>query len=102
MVLVAGYKRIHRHNQLHCDFATGTADEINQMISDQFVGWLYRPSTADLEQLRTDEIRNGNRQAAEYYKGKSIRFHVSGITVLPQGVDQASGGLCGGTKRRDH
>lgn len=83
-------QRIYRHNELHCEFAKGTADEMNRMISDDFQGWLYRPGDEGLQSFDANGIRSGNSQAARYYEGKSVRFRVSGITVLPQGLDQAT------------
>lgn len=83
-------ERVFRHNDLHNQFSEGTAEEINRMISDQFVGWLFRPGAGDLQRLDANGIREGNWQAARYYEGKAIRFQVSGITVLPQAPDQAA------------
>lgn len=82
--------RVYRNSELHHLFSTGDATEMNEMVSDAFEGWLYRPSVGKMERYDAAAIRSGNLAAAKFYDGKPIRFAMSGLEILPQGPDQAA------------
>lgn len=84
-------KRVYRYIELHeKEFSLGQAAEMNSMISEQFEGWLFRPSVGHMERYDAAALRAGNEKAADYYKGKPVRFRLSGLQILPQGDDQAA------------
>ncbi|MGE6256689.1 DUF4440 domain-containing protein [Heyndrickxia sporothermodurans] len=82
--------QVYRMRELHEHFSNGLYEEMNALYSDEFQGWLYIPSTGKLELYDANQIREGNKEAAEYYKGKRIQFVYSGLTIIPQSEEQAA------------
>ncbi|QDP41525.1 hypothetical protein [Radiobacillus deserti] len=63
---------------------------MNNLYSDDFQGWLYMPWVEKLEQYNTETIKEGNRLASKYYKGKNIQFVFTGLKIVPQSATQAT------------
>ncbi|MFD1739202.1 hypothetical protein ACFSCX_22220 [Bacillus salitolerans] len=80
------YKMMH----LHQKFSEGKFEELNNLYSDDFQGWLYMPWVGELEHFNAASIKKGNRLAAEYYKGKDITFIYTGLKIVPQSINQAA------------
>lgn len=82
--------QVDRMRELHDDFSNGNYEEMNSYYSDDFQGWLYMPSKGQVEFFNAKEIKQGNQEAAAYYKGKKIKFIYSGLKIIPQSDDQAA------------
>ncbi|WP_100011234.1 hypothetical protein [Lentibacillus sediminis] len=82
--------KIYRLMELHQEFANGKYKEMNELYSDDFQGWLYMPRGGKVEKLDVKDIKEGNEEAANYYKGKKIQFNFSGLNIIPQHENQAT------------
>lgn len=82
--------QIYRLQELHNRFAAGEYEEMNALYSEDFQGTLYMPSSGTIETYNAGQIREGNKEAAAYYKGQRFRFIFSGVTVIPQSENQAA------------
>ncbi|WP_042147803.1 hypothetical protein [Paucisalibacillus sp. EB02] len=83
-------KEVFTMMKLHQSFSDGLYEEMNSLYSDEFQGWLYMPWSDELEHYNDKDIREGNRLAAEYYKGKDIQFIFTGLKIVPQSDDQVA------------
>lgn len=83
-------EKVFKMMELHCRFSEGMYEEMNSLYSDDFQGWLYMPRVDALEQYDAHGIKEGNRQAADYYKGKNIQFVYSGLSIIPQSHSEAA------------
>ncbi|WP_430787094.1 hypothetical protein VBD025_15545 [Virgibacillus flavescens] len=82
--------KLYKMMELHQKFSEGLFEEMNSLYSYDFQGWLYMPWVGELEQFNAESIKEGNRLAAEYYKGKDIHFVFTGIKIVPQSTNQAA------------
>lgn len=82
--------KVYTMMDLHQKFSDGLFDEMNSLYSDDFQGWLYMPWVGELEHYDAESIKEGNRLAAEYYKGKDIQFIFTGIKIVPQSENEAA------------
>lgn len=82
--------QIYRMMQLHENFSIGSYEEMNTMYADDFQGMLYIPHMGEVEHYNAEQIRAGNKEAAEFYKGKNIKFIYSGLAIVPQTETQAA------------
>jgi len=81
---------VYKMMELHRKLSEGQFEEMNNLYSDDFQGWLYMPWVGELEQYNAETIREGNRLASEYYKGKEIQFVYTGLKIVPQSENQAT------------
>lgn len=81
---------VYKMMELHRRLSEGQFEEMNSLYSDDFQGWLYMPWVGELEQYNAETIREGNRLASEYYKGKEIQFVYTGLKIVPQSENQAT------------
>ncbi|WP_047984386.1 DUF4440 domain-containing protein [Ornithinibacillus californiensis] len=82
--------KVYKMMDLHQKFSEGQYEEMNRLYSDDFQGWMYMPWVDELEHCNAESIREGNKHAAEYYKGKDIQFIFSGLKIVPQSENQAA------------
>lgn len=82
--------KVYRMRELHEEFSKGNYEEMNDNYSDDFQGWLYMPWNEEVEFFNAEEIKQGNQEAAAYYKGKKLKFGYSSLKVIPQSNDQAA------------
>ncbi|MFF3924388.1 nuclear transport factor 2 family protein [Paenibacillus lactis] len=82
--------KIYRLEELHNQFVNGEFEEMNALYADDFQGMLYMPSSGKIETYNAKQIRKGNEDAANYYKGKSFKFIFSGLKIVSQSEDQAA------------
>lgn len=82
--------KIYRMRELHERFSLGKFEEMNALYSNEFQGWLFTPSTGKVERYNAEQIRDGNKGAAQYYLNKDIKFTNSGLTIVPQTENQAA------------
>ncbi|MFC4559203.1 hypothetical protein ACFO3D_13470 [Virgibacillus kekensis] len=83
--------RIYRMMELYRRFSDGLYEEMNSFISEDFQGKMYMPWMGEVEHFDAKGIKEGNRQAADFYKGKNIEFDFTGLSVVPQSDTQAAG-----------
>lgn len=76
--------------ELHRRFEYGEYEEMNSLYSEDFQGRLFQPRNGRVENYDFDRIQEGNREAAGHYTGQTIDFIFSGLSILPQGDDQAA------------
>ncbi|SEQ94423.1 protein of unknown function [Virgibacillus subterraneus] len=81
---------VYRLMELHQEFENGNYEEMNDLYSDEFQGWLYKPSLGQVEKFNLKDIKEGNEEAANHFKGKKIQFIFSGLKILPQHENQAT------------
>ena len=63
--------QVYRMRELHEKFSLGEFEEMNSLYSNDFQGWLFMPSTGKVELYDVEQIRDGNKGAAEYYRNKN-------------------------------
>ncbi|MFD2129790.1 DUF4440 domain-containing protein [Pseudogracilibacillus auburnensis] len=83
-------KRVYQMRKLHEEFSNGRFEEMNDLYSDDFKGWLYIPSKSKVELYNAEQIKQGNKEAAKSYQGKEIKFIYSGLKIIPQSDVQAA------------
>lgn len=83
-------KRVYQMRELHEEFSNGRFEEMNDLYSDDFKGWLYIPSKDKVELYNAEQIKQGNKEAAKSYQGKEIKFIYSGLKIIPQSDVQAA------------
>ncbi|MBO1005800.1 DUF4440 domain-containing protein [Pseudogracilibacillus auburnensis] len=83
-------KRVYQMRKLHEEFSNGRFEEMNDLYSDDFKGWLYIPSKNKVELYNAEQIKQGNKEAAKSYQGKEIKFIYSGLKIIPQSDVQAA------------
>ncbi|MBM7601067.1 hypothetical protein JOC34_003488 [Virgibacillus halotolerans] len=81
---------VYKIMDLQQKLSEGLFEEMNSLYSNDFQGWLYMPWVGEVEQYNADSIKEGNRLASEYYKGKDIQFVFTGLKIVPQSTDQAT------------
>ncbi|MUK87898.1 hypothetical protein GMD78_05730 [Ornithinibacillus sp. L9] len=81
---------VYKMMDLHQKFSEGLFEEVNSFISDDFQGMLYMPWNGEVKQFNSESIREGNRLASQYYKGKDIQFVFTGLNIIPQSTNQAT------------
>lgn len=82
--------KVYHLMTLYEEFSDGKYEEMNGLYSDDFQGWLYMPRVGNVELFDVEKIRLGNEEAANYYKGKKVRFVFSGLKIVPQSAEQAA------------
>ncbi|WP_172372701.1 DUF4440 domain-containing protein [Sporosarcina jiandibaonis] len=82
--------QVYRMRALHEGFSAGEFEEMNALYSKDFQGWLFMPSTGKVELYNAEQIREGNKGAAQYYRNKDIKFTHSGLTIVPQMENQVA------------
>lgn len=82
--------QVYRMMDLHGEFSHGSYKEMNDCYSEKFQGWLYMPKEDEVQFFNVEQIRQGNKAAAAYYKGKSVKFNYSGLHIIPQSEKQAA------------
>ncbi|WP_026570675.1 hypothetical protein [Sediminibacillus terrae] len=82
--------KVYRMRELHEDFSRGCYQEMNDNYSNHFTGKLYMPAIGEVRTFTGEEIKEGNKEAASYYKGKKITFIYSGLQIVPQSDKQAA------------
>jgi hypothetical protein len=83
-------EQVYLSMKFHNSFKKGEYSELNNMISEDFQGWLYMPWSDKVEHYNAEKIREGNKNAASFYNGKDIKFTYTGLSVLPQTEEQAA------------
>ncbi|QTM99084.1 hypothetical protein ERJ70_07085 [Sediminibacillus dalangtanensis] len=63
---------------------------MNDNYSDHFIGRLYMPAKDKVVTFTGEKIKQGNKQAADYYQGKELKFVYSGLKIIPQSDKQAA------------
>lgn len=48
------------------------------------------PRVGEVESFKVDDIREGNKGAAEHFHGKKMQFVFSGLQIVPQHENQAA------------
>jgi ketosteroid isomerase-like protein len=76
--------------ELHENFSNGNFQEMNEMYSEDFQGWFYMPREDKVQFFNSEQIKQGNQGASEYYKDKKIKFIYSGLKIIPQSEKQAA------------
>ncbi|SEQ87795.1 hypothetical protein SAMN05216232_3536 [Virgibacillus subterraneus] len=61
---------VYRLMELHQEFESGNYEEMNDLYSDEFQGWLYMPSLGQVEKFNLKDIKEGNEEAANHFKLK--------------------------------
>ncbi|MRG87170.1 Cif family virulence factor [Salinibacillus xinjiangensis] len=83
-------KNVFKMMDLHNKFSEGLYEEMNSLYSNDFQGRLYMPWVDEVRHFNAENIKEGNKSAAEYYKGKNIQFAFTGLKIVPQSTNQAT------------
>ncbi|WP_077326557.1 DUF4440 domain-containing protein [Virgibacillus siamensis] len=81
---------VYRLMELHQEFESGKFEEMNELYSDEFQGWLYMPGAGQVDTFNVEDIKEGNKEAANHFKDKKIQFVFSGLAIVPQHENQAA------------
>ncbi len=71
-------------------FETGDISAANAAISDDVEAVFYFPWSDKVERYSGPAYKEGNLEAAAYYKGKGVKHLCANVQVLPQGEDRAA------------
>src|SRR5690625_2427143 len=82
--------QINRMQELHEDFSKGNFKEMNEYYAEDFQGWLYMPGDDNVHFFNASQIKQGNENAAAYYKGEDIKFNYAGLQIIQQSENQAA------------
>ncbi|ASN06168.1 Cif family virulence factor [Virgibacillus necropolis] len=82
--------KVYRLMELHQEFADGNYEEMNALYADDFQGSLYMPRVGQVENFNADQIKEGNKEAANHFNGKKMQFIFSGLQIVPQHENQAA------------
>lgn len=81
---------IYRLMDLHQEFENGNYEEMNGLYADEFQGWLYMPGVGQVETFNIEDIKEGNKEAANHFKGEKIQFVFSGLKIVQQHENQTA------------